>query len=360
MARCGIIVVGASAGGVRALTDLVARLPADLPATVLVVLHSSPTHESLLHQILDKAGPLRATAAVNGEKLQPGHIYVSVSDLHLMVEDHHLRLTRGPKECRARPSIDVLFRSAAYTFGPHVIGIVLTGALDDGTAGLWAIKDHGGIAIVQSPHEAMYPSMPQSALLHVAVDYTLPIRDMGALVDKLVKEEIDIQEARPLRQSLEIENRIARGSNAFEVGALQLGEPTHYTCPECSGTLARVQDGSSLARFRCHTGHAYTLKTLLADLNRNLDHTLWNVLRGIEERLLALQELERQARMAGDESARADYQQQISLATRWHGELRGLLLDARSGGSTNSLPANELRRRAAAHSFDDELDQEGA
>jgi two-component system chemotaxis response regulator CheB len=317
---------------VRALSDLVARLPADLPATVLIVLHSSPTHESLLHQILDKAGPLRATAAVDGEKLQPGHIYVSVSDLHLMVEDHHIRLTRGPKECRARPSVDVLFRSAAYTFGPQVIGIVLTGALDDGTAGLWAIKDRGGIAIVQSPHEALYPSMPQSALRHVAVDYTLPIRDMGALLDKLVKEEIDMKQLRPVRRSMEIENRIAREGKAFEIGAMELGEPTHYTCPECSGTLAQVEDGSSLSRFRCHTGHAYTLKTLLADLDQSLDHTLWNVLRGIEERLLVLRELERHAQIAGDQNAEADYHQQISIATRWHGELRGLLLEGSAQG----------------------------
>ena len=174
-----IIVVGASAGGVEALKRLVGGLPHDLPATLFIVLHLLPERPSFLAQILSRAGPLPATQAMNGAAITQGHIYVAPPNHHLLVELGHVRCTHGPKETRFRPAIDVLFRSAAYAYGPRVVGVVLTGMLNDGTAGLWAIKDHGGVAVVQEPQEALCASMPQNALQHVAVDYCLPLAEVA-------------------------------------------------------------------------------------------------------------------------------------------------------------------------------------
>jgi len=294
MVNVNTVVVGASAGGVEALRVLIAGLPADFPAAVLVVLHIPAHTPSQLHSILGRAGSLPVTSAEDGEAIVAGHVYVAPADRHLLVEDDHLRLTRGPKENRVRPAIDVLFRSAAYSLGPRVVGIVLSGMLDDGTAGLWAIKDQGGIALVQSPEDALHPSMPESALLHVAVDHTLPVAAMPALLTKIVH---DTTGAIPHAESAEkrgIEIRIALKGNGLQEGIMQLGPISANTCPECHGVLVRMQEGS-IVRYRCHTGHAYSLQTLLADVNEKIDTTLWNALRVIEERILLLREMEQTA-----------------------------------------------------------------
>jgi two-component system chemotaxis response regulator CheB len=179
------MVLGTSAGGVEALKILVGGLPHDLPATLFIVLHLLPERPSGLAQILSWAGPLPATQAVNGEPITQGHIYVAPPDHHLLVEPGHVCCTHGPKEHRFRPAVDVLFRSAAYAYGPRVVGVVLTGMLDDGTAGLWAIKDHGGVVIVQAPQEALWASMPQNALQQVAVDYCLPLAEVAPTLVRL-------------------------------------------------------------------------------------------------------------------------------------------------------------------------------
>ena len=174
-----VIVVGTSAGGVEALKILVGGLPHDWPATLFIVLHLLPERPSVLAQVLSRAGPLPATQAVNGEAFTPGHIYVAPPDHHLLVEPGRVRCTHEPTEHRCRPAVDVLFRSAACAYGPRVVGVVLTGRLDDGTAGLWAIKDHGGMAVVQAPQEALCASMPQNALQRVAADYCLPLAEVA-------------------------------------------------------------------------------------------------------------------------------------------------------------------------------------
>ena len=179
MVKRDIIVIGASAGGLQALSALLGKLPKDLQASVFVVWHISPNHRSILPAVLNRAGKLPATHAVDGEPIRPGRIYVAPPAYHLVLEVDRVRLTKGPKENRSRPAVDTLFRSAAYAFGPRVIGVVLTGALDDGTAGLWSIKDRGGIAIVQDPQEAENPSMPESAKQHVEVDYCIPIAQIA-------------------------------------------------------------------------------------------------------------------------------------------------------------------------------------
>jgi two-component system chemotaxis response regulator CheB len=174
-----IMVVGTSAGGVEALKIVVGGLPRDLPAALFIVLHLLPQRRSVLAQLLSRAGPLPATQAVSGEAITRGHIYVAPPDHHLRVEPGHVRCTHGPEEHRCRPAVDVLFRSAADAYGPRVVGVVLTGMLDDGTAGLRAIKDHGGVAIVQAPQEALYASMPWNALQRVAIDYCLPLAELA-------------------------------------------------------------------------------------------------------------------------------------------------------------------------------------
>src|SRR5262245_61653566 len=179
MPKQDIVVIGTSSGGLAALRQLVSHLPGDLPAAVFVVQHSSPHTHSLVPSLLSRAGPLLAQHAVNGEPIRLGRIYVAPPNHHMVIEDGRVRLTQGPRENRFRPAIDPLFRTAAYTYGPRVVGVILTGALDDGTAGLWAVKDRGGVALVQEPDEAMYPSMPLSALRHVKVDQTLPVAEIA-------------------------------------------------------------------------------------------------------------------------------------------------------------------------------------
>lgn len=289
-----VIVIGGSAGGLEALLHLVAELPANLAAAVLVVLHIPSHTPSKLHTILARVAALPVAAAVDGEAVLPGRIYVASADRHLMIDQANIRLTRGPRECRVRPAIDVLFRSAAYHFGPRVIGVVLSGTLDDGTAGLWAIKDRGGLTLVQSPEDALYDSMPQSALDHVQVDAVLPAAEMPALLAQWTQEGVRAGEEAPRSVRMEIEQRIALEENALQQGVLKLGPFSPNTCPECHGAMVQIQEGP-IVRYRCHTGHAYSMQSLLAEITESIDLQLWNSLRVIEERILVLRQMTQQA-----------------------------------------------------------------
>jgi two-component system, chemotaxis family, protein-glutamate methylesterase/glutaminase len=290
-----IIVVGASAGGVEALQVLVRGLPGDLPAAVFIVLHVAPTEPSHLAEILTRAGPLTATHGVDGEVITPGRIYLAPPDHHLLVEPGHVRVTRGPKENRFRPAVDALFRSAAYAYGPRVVGAILTGVLDDGTAGLWAVKDRGGLAVVQDPQDAAHASMPESALRNVAVDHCVPLAKIAPTLIRLASEPAPAEGGYPVSKKLAIETRIARDDQAAGAGMLALGQVSPYTCPECHGVLVQLQDGG-FTRFRCHTGHAYSLSTLLAEVTQTLENSLWSTLRAMQERVLLLRHLATQAR----------------------------------------------------------------
>src|ERR1700712_133864 len=198
-----IIVMGTSAGGVPALCKLVADLPATLGAAVYIVMHIAPESPSYLQEILQRHTSLPVSAATDGEPIRIGHIVVGSADRHLMIDEHRIRVTRGPKESRARPAIDVLFRSAAAAHGTRVIGVVLTGALDDGTAGLWAIKDRGGIALVQDPDDAEHSSMPASAVRHVDVDRVLPLQGMAAEIISRVAQPIAVREGKPVSHRMQ-------------------------------------------------------------------------------------------------------------------------------------------------------------
>ncbi len=287
MVRRDIIVVGASAGGVQALIELVSGLPPDFSASVLIVLHIPPYSASQLHLILGRVTTLPVVQAEDGMPIKLGQIYVAVSDHHLLVGVDGIRVTRGPKENRFRPAIDTLFRSAAYAFGPRVIGAVLTGMLDDGTAGLWAVKDRGGITVIQDPNEAMHASMPESALRNVEIDHQSRLIEMAPLLVQLTSEAIEVEGSVPVSESMEIETKIALEDNSLKQGVLRLGPLSPYTCPECHGVLVQVQEGK-IVRFRCHTGHAFSIDSLLAQVSESIDESLWNTLRVIEESILLL------------------------------------------------------------------------
>jgi len=286
-----IVVIGASAGGIEALRVLVGGLPADLPASLFLVLHTSPEAPSMLADILDRSGRLPAIVPDDGEHIQPGTIYVAPPDRHLLVEPNRVRVTRGPKENRFRPAIDPLFRSAAQTYGPRVIGVILTGYLDDGTAGLWTVKQLGGTAVVQDPADALVPFMPLNAVSHVKVDYCLPLEEIAPLLVRLATEAAEEEGAFQVPKDVEIEVNIAKEQKALDAGVLQLGEPSNYACPECHGVLLQVKDSGSLFRFRCHTGHAYSIESLLTEITEEMDDALWNSIRAFEEGELFMRQM---------------------------------------------------------------------
>ena len=287
MPKRDIIVIGASSGGMDALKTLLGSLPADLPAAVFVVWHVGPNSPNMLPKLLSRVCALKVTAGRNDDPIVHGTVYIAPPDRHLLVDDGRVRVTYGPKENRFRPAIDTLFRSAAYAYGPRVIGVVLTGQLDDGTAGLWAIKDRGGLAIIQDPAEAEFPSMPSTARRYVAIDYELPVAEIGPTLARLTATALPAAEVAPMNPGLGIETRIAENRNALEQGVFSLGEPSPYTCPECSGVLLQLKDGG-IARFRCHTGHAFSIYSLLAALGDNVESELWRAARAIEESALLM------------------------------------------------------------------------
>jgi two-component system, chemotaxis family, protein-glutamate methylesterase/glutaminase len=284
-----IVAIGASAGGVESLRELFAAMQPNPHAAFVVVLHIPAHSPSHLDRVLASSSAMPVSNAVDGHALQAGHVYVATADQHLMVDGGTLRLTRGPKECRARPSIDVLFRSVAVTYGARAIGVVLSGMLDDGTAGLWAIKDGGGMALVQDPQEAMHAPMPKSAMQHVKVDRVAPCAALAQEIARITTGTPAAETARA-EDRLGIETRIASEGNALQLGVMDMGKVSQYTCPDCHGVLVQIEEGS-IVRFRCHTGHAFSLQTLLAEVSDSIDKGLWDTIRAIEERVLLLRQM---------------------------------------------------------------------
>lgn len=325
MPKRDIIVVGASAGGLEALSSLCRDLPRDLPAAVFIVMHVSPHYHSLLPEILGRAGPMPVHHGVDGEPVRPGRILVAPPDHHMVLEDGRVRITRGPKENRSRPAVDTLFRSAAYARGPSVIGVVLTGNLDDGTAGLWSVKDRGGIAIVQDPEDAQHSAMPLNARQHVDIDYCLPLAQIGRTLTRLAEEKAGKPEDFPMPKDLEIETKIALENNALRAGVLTLGEPSTFTCPSCHGALIEMKNGR-LVRFRCHTGHAFSIESLLAALSESTEDTLWSAVRALDEKIMLLDHLAKHARQAEQAPATEMLTRAIAEAKRQLDLLREAVL----------------------------------
>lgn len=285
-----IIVIGASAGGIEPIRTILRGLPANFAGSIFIVVHTSPNSPGVLQAIFDKAGPLPASAVEDGGRIAPGRVYVAPPDRHLIVEPGRMCLARGPKENRFRPAIDPLFRSAAQTYGPRVVGIILSGGLDDGTSGLWAVKQLGGTAIVQDPDEAWAPSMPQSAMRNVRIDHVVRVEEMAPLLVRLAAAEADAQEGGiDVAEDVHIEVSIAKENKARDAGVLTLGEPSTFACPECHGVLLEMKDRPP-RRYRCHTGHAYTLESLLSEMDEGIEDSLWGAIRALEERVMLIRQ----------------------------------------------------------------------
>lgn len=293
-----IIVVGASAGGVETLVKLVSKLPAGLPAAVFVVLHIPPQSPSMLPTILSRSGKLPALHPTDGTKFEHGHIYIAPPDHHMLLEQGQIRMIRGPKENRHRPAVDVLFRSAASIYGPRVIGIVLTGALDDGTAGLLAIKRRGGIAVVQDPSDALYSGMPRSAVEHVEVDCVLPLATIAPKVVNLVTMEVDTTMEQPIPEDMRNELSLAKMDLSRQKNDTRVGTPSQYSCPECGGVLWEIQD-ESLLRFRCRVGHAFSVDSMMAEQSDAIEEAMWAALKTLEEQASISRKMAEQSRRDG-------------------------------------------------------------
>lgn len=333
-----IIVVGASAGGVEALSQLVRNLPKDLPAAIFVVLHLPPNGKSVLPDILKRRGLWDAFHPKDNEPIQHGRIYIAPPDRHLLVKRGHIHLAHGPKENRHRPAVDPLFRTAARAYGARVVGIVLSGTLDDGTAGLMAIKKQGGIAIAQDLDEATYESMPKSAIENVQVDWILPIAEMIPVLQRLANEQVeDTQDG---DRQLEIESDMSE----LEMNALQSsdrpGNVSGYSCPECGGVLWELQEGK-LLRFRCRVGHAYSPESLLEDQSEVLEEALWSALRGLKERAVLAQRMAKRSREQGHKLTAQRFDAQIEEAERHAEVIRRVLLNGKgdegNGGAREKM-----------------------
>jgi two-component system chemotaxis response regulator CheB len=265
-----ILVIGASAGGVEAVRDLVRELPRDLPAAVLVVVHLDPSSDSRLAEILSSEHGLRASAARHGDTIQPGHVWVAPPDHHLMVRPGHLEVVRGPRENGHRPAVDVLFRTAAAAYGPRVVGVVLTGYLDCGTAGLMSIKARGGLAVAQDPTDAFAASMPASAIRNVRVDRVATLDDMPHVLEELVR--------RPAGPAAEPVEREVEQMEGHQVGSSDV----ELVCPNCQGKLT-VSESAGFSTFRCHVGHAFSLQSLSAAQAEEVERALWAAVRALDE-----------------------------------------------------------------------------
>jgi two-component system, chemotaxis family, protein-glutamate methylesterase/glutaminase len=341
-----IVVIGASAGGVEALPGLLATLPASLDACVLVVLHLRAGSGEHLLPILQRRCALHVEWAQAGRTLDPGHVFVAPPDLHLVVGDAQMNLVAGPRENRARPSINRLFRSAAAHHDARVIGVLLTGCLDDGSAGLVAIRRCGGVVLVQDPREAAFPEMPRNAIEAVAPDAILPLTEVGPAIERVVATP-------PMRAS--VPDDVALEAELDGTGRLDmdlmpaLGPPSSVSCPDCGGPMWTVGGPRSLS-YRCFVGHAVSAHTLIEDKEGEIERSLWCAVRALEERSATLSHLARDARRIGSGSTAADYELRSRESQAHALRARDFLLELRrsTGGSSpqSTAPAETAPRRS--------------
>jgi two-component system chemotaxis response regulator CheB len=326
-----VIVVGASMGGVDAIRQLLERMPGDLPAALFVVLHTADHGRSLLAQVLGARSRLPVVTAAEGQRFERARVYVAPPDLHLIVGQDHLHVRRGPRENGSRPAIDPLFRSAAASCTTRVIGVLLTGLLNDGTSGLQAIGRCGGLTVVQDPRDAAYAEMPRSALRHVAVDHVLALEEIPATLMGLARE------ARPPPGEAPDEIRAEALIAAQEISDMRRLEEgraiSPITCPDCHGAMQEIVDGE-LVRYRCHTGHAFTLEALGAIQADAWERALYSGYRAQQERAMLVGRMAEEARARGEATA-AELQQRAQSYEEGADLLRELLArNHRPGGGT--------------------------
>ena len=296
MSNRDIVVIGGSAGATAPLKQILGRLPADLPAAVFVVLHIPAQGIGILSTVASRAGPLPVRQAQSGMKIEPGRIYLAAPDHHLLLSGDHIFLGRGPRENMVRPAIDALFRSAALYHGPRVIGVLLSGLLSDGAAGLNAIKRCGGMAVVQDPADAISEEMPRCAMEATTVDLCVPGATMGDVLSELVREPAGAALAIPPEIRLEVE--IAAGERIGSDNLVAVADPVGLTCPACGGVLSKVKDARPM-RFRCQVGHGFTADALAKEQEGRVDEALRVALRIIEERAELVQRMAADGRRSG-------------------------------------------------------------
>ncbi|WP_128926219.1 chemotaxis protein CheB [Bradyrhizobium guangxiense] len=296
MGNRDIIVIGGSAGATQPLRQILGRLPADLPAAILVVLHIPAQGIGILSTVASSAGPLPVRQAENGMKIEPGNIYLGAPDHHLLVAEDRIVLGRGPRENMVRPAIDALFRSAALHYGPRVIGVLLSGLLSDGAAGLNAIKRCGGMTVVQDPSDAVSDEMPRRAMEATTVDLCVPGARMGDVLSDLVREEAGA--ALPIPPEIRLEVEIAAGDRIGSDNLISVADPVALTCPACGGGLSEVKDSRPM-RFRCQVGHGFTADVLGKEQEGRVDEALRVALRIIEERAELVQRMAADGRRSG-------------------------------------------------------------
>jgi two-component system chemotaxis response regulator CheB len=333
--RRDVVVVGASAGGVEALRSLVAALPVDLPAAVLVVLHVPPTGGSALPAILNRAGRLPARHARDGDTLVEGQILIAPPDQHLIVYDGAVTLSRGPQENGHRPAVDVLFRSAARARGPRVVGVVLSGALDDGAAGMVAVASRGGACLVQDFEEALYDSMPRAACDAVDGAEAVPVAHMPRVLARLLAEEVP-DTSPPATDLMEQEAAVADLDPSAMHDTERPGTPSGFGCPECHGALFEIREGT-LTRFRCRVGHAWSSESLAARQTVDLESALWMALRSLEEKVSLSRKMEASAAGRGHSLSAGRFSAEAADALHAAETLRDLI--ARIGAGGEAAPA---------------------
>jgi two-component system, chemotaxis family, protein-glutamate methylesterase/glutaminase len=296
--------------------------------------HFPPEGTSVLPQILQRAGRLPAAHARDAEPLEPGRIYVAPPDRHLLVMPGHLHVTKSAKENGLRPAADPLFRSAARYYGPRVIGVVLSGNLNDGTMGLLAVRERGGITVVQDPADALYPGMPSSAVEHVQPDHVRPLEEIGPLLVRLVaepSEEIAIME----HEHGPVDASVLSALDGLPDTVVEQAPPSGFTCPECHGALWETQE-AEMVQFRCRVGHSFTLESLLTERSSEVESALWTALTALEERIHLAKRLARRMRDRGNELTATRYEGDIREASESAGVLRHLL---RAGGASAAATA---------------------
>lgn len=327
-----IIVIGASAGGFKAVSDLLSVTPAGLNTAVLVVIHLSQASQAqIIQHYFEKSTSYKCVIPANDEAVVAGHMYFAPPDYHMLVKEDKIKLIKGPHENRWRPSVDVLFRSAAAQYNSKVIGIILSGMLDDGTSGMFAIKRCGGLCIVQEPADAEYPDMPMNVLNNMEVDYRVPVKEMGYILDDAFsKPQPEAVTVPPeIKLEAEITERIVSDIDELE----KLGTHSKYTCPDCGGGLFQINN-EPLLRYRCHTGHVYTATTLLERQNEQLEESVWVSIRMLEERRNLL--LQMAAKSAGKSDSYKQAQEDRAGELSLHIErLKALLMSLQGNLETD-------------------------
>jgi len=291
-----ILAIGASAGGVDALRFLASQFPPGLPAAVVVTIHLPSQFRSALDAILTQNGPLPATFADDGETLEHGRIYLGPPGCHLLVDEDRIHLGTGPRENNARPAIDPMFRSAALCCGHRTVGVVLTGTLGDGAAGVHAIQQCGGLIVVQDPSDAAHPEMPTAALNRVKPDHIVALEGMPMLLEELIQRPAGTPARVP--ESLKYEVEIAKTGRSGMSNMDRIGKRSVLACPDCHGVMWELDEGE-LVRYRCHVGHAYTAELMALAIDENLTRALGSALRALDERIALARKLQKQAEDSG-------------------------------------------------------------